>query len=344
MRDYYANWDQCPLSVVPVPEVLNPFRGDNVDLSVAVAGNLLYENIKCLTVLGLFQGAFAKGMLEGVHTLVEATSGNTGLLIKALAKPFGIKRAQLVVPPDIPEGKRHPLVMAGAELITAQAGLSAIATARNLGGGGWKAEGWQANNGCLNLDQYANPDGTTLHESFTGPKIVKRAAYPPTVFAAGIGTGGTLVGVSRYLSKKIPKAKAVGVLLATGQEIPGVRDMPKLSEVSLAKNWLASGGETVLIPTRPSYLAAIWFNQIMGIAAGPSSGFAYLGALKFLKKHKAAKTLHLLHDHQGRIHVVILFPDGNRPYGDRFMANLPSYCLDVAVAPLPWEWPGNQIW
>jgi cysteine synthase B len=327
-----------------VPSELNPFEADRVDLSIAIAYHLPYENIKFLTVYGLLLGAEESGILRDVDTLVEATSGNTGIVLASEAKSFGKLRVKLVVSHDLPDGKRYPLIMAGAELIhpDPKVDASAIAMARRLGGGGWKAEGWHADNGCLNLDQYANMDGTKLHTSFTGPKIMEQLAYPPTLFVAGVGTGGTLVGVSNYLRNRLKKIRVVGVLLAPKQEIPGVRDLNRMREITLP--WKESLNESVEIMTRPSYLASQWFNWLMGITPGPSSGFAYLGALKSLWGHKAAGTLDSLRDDKGRIHAVILFPDGNRPYGDRFMSNLPTEYLNPSTAPLPWQFPGDELW
>jgi cysteine synthase len=114
-----------------------------------------------------------------------------------------------------------------------------------------------------------------------------------------------------------------------------------MKEITLP--WRKSLDDIVEIESRPSYLAALWFNWVMGITPGPSSGFAYLGALKFLWQNKVAKELDSLRNEQGRIHVVILFPDGNRPYGDRFMANLPTKYLKISTAPRPWQFPGSEV-
>lgn len=329
---YYVRQNVWPLPVIPVSEELNPFKSDGVDLSVALMYHLPYENVKYLTVLGLLLGAKNKGKFHGVHTIAEATSGNTGIVLAATARSFGPFRVVLVVAPDLPDGKRYPLIMAGAEFIQPEDGMSAIATARKMG----KRDGY------LNLDQYDNLDGVKLHADITAPKILDQAAYPPTVFVAGVGTGGTLIGISRYLHDMLKKIAIVGVLLKQGHGIAGVRDLDRMKEIGLP--WRQSLDEIVEIETRPSYLAALWFNWTMGITAGPSSGFAYLGALKFLWQHKLAGTLDSLRDSQGRIHVVILFPDGNRPYGDLFMVNLPYDMRVISSAPLPWKFPGSELW
>jgi len=330
MNFYSEGWNKWPLPIVPISEKLNPFERDGVELSAALMNHMPYENVKFLTVYGLLLGA--KEKLKSVNTLVEATSGNTGIVLAAMAKSFGVSHVKLVVSQDLPDGKRYPLIMSGAELVPPDENLSAIATARKLG----------ELDGYFNVDQYGNLDGTFLHERFTGPKIFGKLSYPPTVFVAGVGTGGTIIGISKYLRRKVHSVTIVGVFLSLGQEIPGVRDLVRMKEITLP--WRESLDEIVEIETRPSYLASLWFNWIMGITPGPSSGFAYLGALKFLNLQKKSGALDSLRDDQGRINVVILFPDSNRPYGDRFTANLPTNCFRSSTAPLPWNLPGHELW
>lgn len=333
---YYADTTHAwPIPVVPIPALLNPFHEDRVELFAALTNHLPYENVKFLTVLGLLKGAHRCGVLAGTHTLVEATSGNTGIVLAGMAKAFDIPRVTLVVSPDLPDGKRYPLMLAGADIMAPHDDLSAIATARKIGGGGWKETGWQHDNGILNLDQYANMDGALLHTEITGPRILEQMNQPPTVFVSGIGTGGTLIGIARALRERTNnKLTTVGVLLAPGHEIPGVRDENRMKEITLP--WRQATDAIVYMETRPSYLASLWLNWTMGITPGPSSGFAYMGALAFLKKHADAKTLDGLRAKDGTIRVTVLFPDGNRPYGDRFTANLPYDWMRRSTAPLPW--------
>jgi cysteine synthase B len=339
---YVENWLKFPLPVVPIADELNPFVKEGVELYAAVAYHLPYENIKFPTVYGLLSEAKRSGVLKGVHTLVEATSGSTGVTLASLAKSYGDFKVQLVVSPDIPDGKRYPLVMAGAELIPPEENLSGIATARKLGGGGWRPVDWHAQNGKLNLDQYANPAGAKYHELFTGPKILEQLPAPPTVFVTSVGTGGTVIGISKYLRSQLENISIVGTFLSPGHEIPGIRDLNRMKEISLP--WRQSIDEYLELAARPSYLASLWFNWVMGLAAGPSSGIAYLGALRFIRQKKTAKKLDALRDHEGKIRVAILFPDGNRPYGDRFTANVPTEYFRRAKAPLPWQFPGYELW
>lgn len=328
---YVQHWNEWPLPVIPVPEELNPFAADGVEFSVALAYHLPYENIKFLTVLGLLNGARKSGALKGIHTLTEATSGSTGVVLASMAKAYGSFRVRLVVSHDIPEGKRYPLILAGAELVPPEEGLSGIATARKFG----------AEPGYLNLDQYSNLDGTFFYKTFATQAILEQMSSPPTVVIAGVGTGGTIFGLSEGMREKLTNITMVGVLLSPGQEIPGVRDLKRMAEITIP--WRKAADEIVEMASRPSYLASIWFSWIMGLAPGSSSGFAYLGGLKFFRQRKAAGTLDALRNERGKIPAVIVFPDNNRPYGDRFMANLPTDYLKQKTAPLPWEFPGYEI-
>jgi cysteine synthase len=338
---YLNSWDKWPLPVVQISQKLNPLKKDKVNLYAVLAFHLPYENIKFITLYGLLSGTKEKGVLKDVHTLIEATSGNTGIVLSEMAKNFGNFKVKLVVANDIPDGKRYPLLMSGAQLISPEEGLSGIATARKLGGGGWKEKDWKSDNGCLNLDQYANPDGAKIHAIFTAPKIIEQMECAPNIFVAGIGTGGTMVGISEYVKKQIKNVKTVGVLLENGNEIPGVRDLNRMKEITLP--WKESCDEIVEIKTKPSYLASLWFNWTMSITPGPSSGFAYLGALKALKKYKDSGELDNLRNEKGEVNVAILFPDGNRPYGERYTANLPYEYFSHNTAPLPWNMPGDKI-
>ncbi len=337
---YLEDWKKYPPEIFRVNDSrLNPFIEDGVDLLIAMADRFAYGNSKFITVLGLLQGAQQVGALKGVHTLVEATSGNTGLALALLAPAFGIKQVQLIVPKDLPEGKRAPLVLAGAELVSpaANESLNPVTMARNLGGGWNKGGLLPHRDGVLNLDQYANPWGTELHQSFTAPEIaraLKTLGFDyPTLAVFGVGTSGTLVGVSKHFRTKFKKVKILGVLLKKGNEIPGVRDREKMKYVGLP--WEECSDVIVEIATRPSYLASLWFQWVMGLMPGPSSGFAYMGALKYLAEQKSIGTLDALRNKHGRIVVIIFFPDGSRPYSDRYAANLLTSQLSKDTAPLP---------
>jgi cysteine synthase B len=297
------------LPIVRIPDELNPFSEDGVEIEAALGYFLPYDNVKFLTVLGLLRGARKAGKLEGIHTLVEMTSGNTGLILAALAPALGIPNVKLVIAPDLPAGKRDPLTIAGAKFIYPENGVSGIATARELG----KQKGW------CNLDQYANLDGTILHEQWAAPKMILKGVASK-IFVAGIGTGGTLIGIARHLRAHFRDRTTVGVLLSPGNEIPGVRDLNRMREITLP--WREASDFLTYAETKPACLASVLLNRSMGIMCGLSSGFAYFGGLKFLAERKTHDNFDSFRDHEGKIRVMVFFPDSCRPYGDRYMANV----------------------
>jgi len=292
------------------------------------------NTMKVLSAIGLFRGARKAGLLTKNTTIIEASSGNAAAAIVAIAPEAGIQNpVEIVIPPDPPEGKRAPLEVAGARLLYADRGLSTVETARARGGGGYQSNGtWvKGKNDYLTLDQYANPWNPWGYEEYAAPNIL---AQVPTfdAFVAPIGTGGTLIGFSNYFRKYLEKITMVGVHCAPGHEIPGVRDLNRMKDIRLP--WEKALDFRIEVETRPSYLAALWFFRFMKLATGPSGGFTYMGALKFLSMMKD----------RGRLgefrRVLVLFHDGNRPYWDRFKANLPLSEIryqDVSTMPLPWE-------
>jgi len=331
--------DKHPLNVIPVPKELNPFHGDGVDISVALAYKLPFENIKFLTVLGLLQSANEAGKLENVTELVEATSGNTGHVLTALAPFFGIKRVTLVVPPDLPQGKREPLEVLGANLIHPLPGMSGVATARHLGGGGWKGDmsKWQLVDGVFNLDQYTYPGNSLYHRIYLGPKILEKAK-DITGAVVGVGTGGTLTGVAACLRRQVDKVNIGAVILKHTFEVPGVRDRARLDPKEVGQPWEQSidPGCCVEVETRVSYVTSLWFFWLLGLEPGPTGGFNFAGTLKVIKKLLEDGRLHR-DPHTGRAHFVTVFPDTMRPYWNLFKAHLPLDLLKRETAPKPWE-------
>ncbi len=341
-ENYYLSvWERLPLPVVPVcHEELNPFIKDGVEMHAVLGYHLPYDTMKFLAALGLLRDAAKRGMLVGVHDFIEATSGAFGFALAnlALADPFNIPHVNLVMKEDVPLGKKMPPFFAGAHIIPPEEGLSPIATARKLGGGGWKPDGgWKANNGVLNLDQYANPANCDLYRDWAAPRLLKQLSEL-NVFVCPVGTGGTICGFSECLRKRLGRENVtiVGAMCAPGVEAPGVRDLAGMKEISLP--WRGAIDERIEVEKDIAYLSALSFQWFMGLAPGVSSGLAYAGALAFLKTRKDAGTLDSLRNQRdGKIRVAILFHDNSRPYVvDRF-PNLHYDLQKSSTAPTPWQ-------
>lgn len=338
MKNFYLNeFDEWPLHVAKIEDDLNPFHSDKVELYAIVGYHMPYETLKFLAVMGILEEALSRGMLENTNTLVEATSGAYGLVLTSLSKSFGIKNVVLIMKNDVPLGKRYPPYLAGAKIIPPEDGLSPIATARKLGGGGWKRNGWErSKNGWLNLDQYANPSNTKLYEEWLAPKMIKEIPGL-SMISAPIGTGGTIIGLSKAFSGITKNMTVVGVMCSPGNEIPGARDLNGMKEISLP--WREAIDERVEVETKVSYLSSLQILWKTGLTPGASGGMAYAGAIKFLSEEKKKdSSLNRLRNPEGIVRVAIVFHDSFRPYvADRFTVFLPEEWQKPATAPLPWE-------
>jgi cysteine synthase len=329
-----------PLRIVRIPDEMNPFAGDKVELRAALACDLPLHNIKLLTVYGLLESARTQGKLERVHTLIDATSGNTGIALAKLATkaPYNIKNIELVIAPDVPPMKQLSLKLAGATIRypNPNENFSPVMLARKLGGGGWNFDPgkWQPDNGVFCLDQYANPANAILHRIFTAPNCLKQVK-DMSVFVAGLGTTGTALGASQCFRPKSNIA-IVGVACALDDPTPGVRTVARLAEVGLPLRTAIDA--LVEVGSKISYLAAVWLGLLLRTEVpGPSSGFAYVGALQFLRDMKIAGRLDEFRNAHGKIVCVIIFPDSAERYYDQYEKKLAGYDLRSPTSlPLPW--------
>jgi cysteine synthase A len=329
-----------PAPLIPVPDELNPFVDDDLEISISLAGcGAPGEQIKFWSALGMLENALARGVLQKTKRLIEATSGSTGLALASLAPlpPFNVPNVELVTQPDLAVGKRGPLILHGATCIDPIDGQTAIATARMLGGGGWKeTDGWGPNEGRLNLDQYGNLWNAKYHRERTGPDILAQERGI-RILCAGIGTGGTIIGISDYLRAELGnRIKIVGVLCKPGQKIPGVRDEDRMKEITLP--WRQALDVYYEVGTVASYLMTQWLLWLTPYSFGPSTGFALVGGLLHVHHLKETGALDdVPRNEEGKISMIVVSPDTYRPYIDHFHADLPADFLRRSTAPLPWK-------
>jgi cysteine synthase B len=182
-------------------------------------GNNPAGSVKDRPALSMIQRAQERGEIEPGDTLIEATSGNTGI---ALAMAAAIKgyRMVLIMPEDLSVERAQTMRAFGAELIlTPKSG--GMEYARDL------AEQMQKNGKGRVLDQFANADNPRIHYETTGPEIWKQTGGKITHFVSAMGTTGTITGVSRFLKEKNPKIKIIGAQPLEGSRIPGIRKWPQ---------------------------------------------------------------------------------------------------------------------
>ena len=182
-------------------------------------GNNPAGSVKDRAALWMIRGAEARGEIKPGDTLIEATSGNTGIALAMAACVKGY-RMILIMPEDLSVERAQTMKAYGAELIlTPRSG--GMEYARDL------ADKMVAQGKGRVLDQFANADNPRSHYESTGPELWEQTGGRITHFVSAMGTTGTIMGVARFLREKNPKVRIIGAQPAEGARIPGIRKWPE---------------------------------------------------------------------------------------------------------------------
>ncbi|MBC5765343.1 cysteine synthase CysM [Ramlibacter albus] len=182
-------------------------------------GNNPAGSVKDRPALSMIKRAEERGDIKPGDTLIEATSGNTGIAL-AMAAAIRGYRMVLIMPEDLSVERAQTMKAFGAELVlTPKSG--GMEYARDL------AENMQKEGKGRVLDQFANADNPRIHYETTGPELWEQTGGKITHFVSAMGTTGTITGVSRYLKEKNPAVKIVGAQPSEGSRIPGIRKWPQ---------------------------------------------------------------------------------------------------------------------
>ena len=193
-------------------------------------GNNPAGSVKDRPAINMIRQAEARGDIRPGDTLIEATSGNTGIALAMAAAIKGYKMV-LIMPEDLSIERAQTMKAFGAELIlTPKSG--GMELARDM------AEQMQRDGRGRVLDQFANPDNPAVHYDTTGPEIWSDTEGRITHFVSAMGTTGTITGVARYLKEKNPAVRIIGAQPDEGSRIPGIRKwpeayLPKIYDASL---------------------------------------------------------------------------------------------------------------
>jgi len=242
--------------------------------------------------------AEARGEIRPGDTLIEATSGNTGIALAMAAAMRGY-RMILVMPEHMSVERRQVMRAFGAEIVlTSKAGSmeEAIDTAKRM-----QAEG----RGHI-LDQFGNADNPLAHYEGTGPEIWRDTAGQVTHFVSSMGTTGTITGCSRYLKEKNSAIEVIGVQPEEGSQIPGIRKWP---EAYLPKIYDAQRVDRILLVNQAE--AEEMTRRLAreeGIFAGISSGGALVAALKLSATVQNAVIVSIVCDRGDRYLSTGVFP------------------------------------
>ncbi|WP_175963712.1 cysteine synthase CysM [Burkholderia pyrrocinia] len=294
IEDTIGNTPLVQLVRLPDDEI----RARNNVVLAKLEGNNPAGSVKDRPALSMISKAEARGRIEPGDTLIEATSGNTGIALAMAAAIRGYKMV-LIMPEDLSVERRQSMAAYGAEIILTPV-KGGMELARDL------ADQMQREGKGVILDQFANPDNPVAHYEATGPEIWRDTDGRVTHFVSAMGTTGTIMGVSQYLKEQNPAIEIVGAQPEEGSRIPGIRKWPEAylptifdrSRVDRVENVSQAASETMA-----RRLAAV-----EGIFAGISSGGACEVAMRIARQVENATIVFIVCDRGDRYLSTGVFP------------------------------------
>jgi cysteine synthase B len=267
-------------------------------LLVKLEGNNPAGSVKDRPALSMITRAEARGDIKPGDTLIEATSGNTGIALAMAAAMKGYKML-LVMPENQSIERRQTMKAFGAELLLTPKDGS-MELARDV------AMKLQAEGEGVVLDQFGNMDNPQAHYEGTGPEIWRDTEGKVTHFVASMGTTGTIMGTSRYLKEQNPNVKIIGVQPEEGSQIPGIRKWP---EEYLPSIYDANRvDELIYVSQANAEKMTRRLAAEEGIFAGISSGGGLYAALELSKKLENAVIVSIICDRGDRYLSTGVFP------------------------------------
>lgn len=270
---------------------LQRLPGDSSNIIMAkLEGNNPAGSVKDRPALSMIKHAEERGDIKPGDTLIEATSGNTGIALAMVAAIKGYKII-LIMPEHMSEERRAVMKAFGAEIIlTPEKGSmeAAIDLSREM----------EADKKGIVLDQFSNQDNPLAHYEGTGPEIWRDTYGKITHFVSSMGTTGTIMGTSRYLKEQNPEIQIVGVQPIEGAKIPGIRRWPK---EYLPKIYDETRVDKIIdVEQKEAEETTIALSREEGIFAGVSSGGAIAAALKLSDKLENALIITIICDRGDR--------------------------------------------
>ena len=253
-------------------------------------GNNPAGSVKDRPAMSMINEAESRGVIAAGDTLIEATSGNTGIALAMAAAVKGY-RLKLIMPSNQSEERKGAMRAYGAELID-------VSPEQGMEGARDLALQMQASGEGLVLNQFANPDNPGGHFATTGPEIWEQTGGSVTHFIASMGTTGTVMGVSRFLKSQNPDIQIIGLQPTDGSQIPGIRRWPPKYLPDIYQH---EHVDRVLdISQSESEQMMKRLAREEGIFAGVSSGGAVAAALKLSAEVQGATIVAIICDRGDR--------------------------------------------
>lgn len=266
---------------------------------VKLEGNNPAGSVKDRPAISMISNAEQRGEIKPGDTLIEATSGNTGIALAMAAAIKGYKMI-LIMPESMSDERRTIMKAFGAELILVSA-ESSMEGARDL------AKQMEAEGKGKVLDQFSNPDNPAAHYNGTGPEIWRETGGRITHFVSSMGTTGTIMGTGQFLQEQNSSITIVGVTPAEGAKIPGIRRWPKEYLPSIFDE--SRVDKTMEVTQQEAEDMTRELARQEGIFCGVSSGGAVAAALRLSSQVENAVIVAIVCDRGDRYLSTGVFPE-----------------------------------
>ena len=257
-------------------------------------GNNPAGSVKDRPAYNMIMQAEKRGQIKPGDTLIEATSGNTGIALAMVAAMRGYKM-KLIMPGNSSQERKDAMRAYGAELIEAPN----MEAARDM------AQQMQRDGEGLVLNQFGNPDNVAAHYLTTGPEIWRQTGGKITHFVSAMGTTGTIMGISKYLKEQNPEVQIVGLQPSEGSNIAGIRRWPQEYLPTIFEP--ARVDRIIDIPQIAAEKTARQLARKEGISAGTSSGGAVWASVKLAEENPHAVIVCIVCDRGDRYLSTGLF-------------------------------------
>jgi cysteine synthase B len=262
-------------------------------------GNNPAGSVKDRPAYSMIKRAEERGEIRPGDTLIEATSGNTGIALAMVAAMRGY-RMVLIMPDNLSVERRQSMRAYGAELVLTPASGGGMELARDL------AEKMQREGRGRILDQFANPDNPRAHYETTGPEIWRDTSGKITHFVSAMGTTGTVMGVSRFLKEQDRRVEIVGCQPEEGSQIPGIRKWPEAYLPRIYEKGRVDRLEYVSQADAEAMCRRLAAEE--GICCGPSAAGACAVAVRVAEQVENATIVFIVCDRGDRYLSTGVFP------------------------------------